>query len=244
MKKLISYTLSSGHEKWKNSLEKEQAIFYLNKQVSSSLKCGWAKNDIIIATNFNYELFNIKSFNIEGEFKNQVGCCLSKYIALDWAIERFGENLWVNDHDNFQFQTFETKYIDKILEKYDIYCSGQIKKIKPERNKIEWSDLSIFFSPRCGAHLKEFLNINKNLNLSKGSGFKAAKFFLNKIPNKVLMVNYYKYPYRFNIASENQEAWKSRISKFEKNKIKPFCIHGKIETSGFKNACDYLGVDI
>lgn len=239
MKKLISYTLSNGSEKWKNSLQKEQAIFYLKKQVSCSLRCGWKKNDIIIATNFDHEFFDIKTFNIQGEFKNQVGCCLSKYIALNWAIETFGENLWVNDHDNFQFQSFDTQCIDKILEKYDIYCSGKIKKLK-----AEWSDLSIFFSPRCSEFLKDFLNINKNLNLSKGSGFKAAKFFLKKIPNKILMENYYKYPYRFNTSSKNPDAWKLRISKFENNNIKPFCIHGKIEATGFRNACDYLGIEI
>lgn len=244
MKKLISYTLSLKEEKWKHSLNEETATYYLNKQISSSLKCGWNRNDIIIATNFDFEFLNVKAFNIENEFKNQTGSCLSKYIALEWAIKNFNENIWLNDHDNFQFKSFDIESINKILNNYYIYCSGKKKKVKHNKYKIQWSDLSIFFSPKCKDSISKFISNYRNLNLSKGAGFKAAKFFFKEIPENILMKNYYKYPYRFNIASNNQDAWKSRISKFEKNNIAPICIHGKIETLAFKNASEYLSIDI
>ncbi|MFZ9376847.1 MAG: hypothetical protein ACO25K_06955 [Candidatus Fonsibacter ubiquis] len=244
MKKLITYTISANDKKWKNSLDKNESFTYLNKQVISSLKCGWKPNDIIIATNFNYEFLNVKAFNIEDLFKNQVGCCLSKYIGLNWAIETFNENIWLNDHDNFQIQKFDTKQIDYILNSYYIYCSGKIKKTKNNKQKIQWSDLSIFFSPKCKNYINNFIDKYKNLNTSKGAGFKAAEFFFKHIESKILMENYYKYPYRFNVASDNLDAWRSRIYKFEKNKILPFCIHGKLDNLAFKNASEYLNVCI
>ena len=94
----------SNHEKTEN---------FLRAQIDNSLDFGWKPNDIIIATNFDFEYRGVKTY-IMDEI-----CDYSQYFHKQYALLEcmkkgmFGnKNIWYHDLDAFQVNNFEFPIFD------------------------------------------------------------------------------------------------------------------------------------
>lgn len=244
MKKLIVYTVSNGQESWKNAINKEEALRYFNAQVDSSIACGWDPSDIILVTNFDYSYNGVSAYNKPELFMHQVGCCISKYIGLKWALETFSENIWVNDHDNFQIQPFDVNEVNQILNKYLVYgCGGMHPLPEISSEEFRWSDQSIFFNPKSLDVVESFVSSQIDLPRDSGSGFLAALYFYERIKDQMKIVHNNQYKFKFNIMNGDLGVWKIRLARLKRHNTTPVVIHGKLNSQDFIDAKTYLQAD-
>jgi hypothetical protein len=80
-------------------------------QIDNSLELGWKVEDLILATNFDWEYKGVKSLNLKGDFNALDGNRSSKILVInrlfDMGKVRDGDVFWFHDHDAFQLTTFE-----------------------------------------------------------------------------------------------------------------------------------------
>ena len=80
-------------------------------QIDNSLELGWKVEDIILATNFDWEYKGVKALALKGDFAALDGNRSSKILVINRLFDmgkiRDGDTVWFHDHDAFQLVPFE-----------------------------------------------------------------------------------------------------------------------------------------
>jgi hypothetical protein len=80
-------------------------------QIDNSFDLGWKAEDIILATNFDWEYRGIHSLALKGNFDALDGNRSSKIPVINRLFDmgkiRDGDLVWFHDHDAFQLQPFK-----------------------------------------------------------------------------------------------------------------------------------------
>lgn len=102
MKSLLIY-ISPGFDKEHEELTKIQ--------IDNSLELGWKPEDIILATNFDWEYRGVKALVLKGDFNALDGNRSSKIPVINRLFDmgkiRDGDTVWFHDHDAFQLEPME-----------------------------------------------------------------------------------------------------------------------------------------
>jgi hypothetical protein len=97
---LIFISPTSGFDKEHEELTKIQ--------IDNSLELGWKPEDIILATNFDWEYRGVKALSLTGDFKAFDGNRSSKILVINRLFDmgkiRDGDTVWFHDHDAFQLE--------------------------------------------------------------------------------------------------------------------------------------------
>jgi len=79
-------------------------------QIDNSLELGWKPEDIILATNFDWEYRGVKALKLVGDFDALDGNRSSKIPVINRLFDmgkiRDGDTVWFHDHDAFQLEPF------------------------------------------------------------------------------------------------------------------------------------------
>jgi hypothetical protein len=88
-----------------SKIEKTYSI--LRAQIDNSIECGWDAKDIIIATNFDFEYRNVRTYVLDDV------CDYSQFFHKQYATLELmkkgifeGQNIWYHDLDAFQLEPF------------------------------------------------------------------------------------------------------------------------------------------
>jgi hypothetical protein len=91
----------------------EKTLNIIRAQIDNSIECGWAPNDIIIATNFHFEYRGVKTHILDeiceySQFFNK------QYATLEMMQKGVfeGQNVWYHDLDAFQLTKFDFPYFN------------------------------------------------------------------------------------------------------------------------------------
>lgn len=128
--------------------------YYLETQIDNSIFYGWDINDIIIATNFDFEYKGIKNIKL-----NDV-CEFSGYNNKWYGLRElynnhFNEDFWIHDYDNWQIS---------VIDKFPNF-TGKIGGCTYVYNN-EWNTASMFIkkdSHNILDYVYEFLLQNKHI---------------------------------------------------------------------------------
>jgi len=89
----------------------ENTLNLIRAQIDNSIECGWSANDIIIATNFEFEYKNVKAYVLDEI------CTYSQFFHKQYATLELmkkgvfeGQNIWYHDLDAFQLEQFDFPY--------------------------------------------------------------------------------------------------------------------------------------
>lgn len=110
---------------------------YLKAQIDNSLNFGWNRNDIIIATNFDFEHNGVKNVILKNV------CEWSGYNNKWYGIKELYETglikdeCWLHDYDNWQIS-------DLKFPNFDGKIAGATYVYTPE-----WNTASMFFKKDC-----------------------------------------------------------------------------------------------
>ncbi|MEL7060144.1 MAG: hypothetical protein AAGN46_08985 [Acidobacteriota bacterium] len=118
MKNLILFVFEpkSGKKKKKKKKKKKRLSFetverLLSLQIDNSLELGWAKNDLLVYTNFPFRHAGVTAIEIEPPERPRTARATSfhKTFCLRLALDRLAhdEVLWYHDVDAFQLVPFE-----------------------------------------------------------------------------------------------------------------------------------------
>tara|TARA_A100001201_G_scaffold141700_1_gene137790 strand:- start:1072 stop:1890 length:819 start_codon:yes stop_codon:yes gene_type:complete len=91
----------------------ENTFNLLKAQIDNSLECGWDAKDIIIATNFEFEYRNVKTYVLD-EICDYSQFFHKQYATLEMMKKGIfeGQNIWYHDLDAFQLDAFDFPYFD------------------------------------------------------------------------------------------------------------------------------------
>lgn len=129
---------------------------YLRAQIENSLYYGWAINDIIIATNFEFEHRGVKNIELtdicyDNGFNNKW------YGIRELFHKHFKEPCWMHDYDNWQIGTIEfPQFSEHIAGCTYVYSSS-------------WNTASMFFKPECVNvlnYIYDFLKLNAHIKFN------------------------------------------------------------------------------
>ena len=79
----------------------------LKAQIENSLQVGWKSEDIILATNFDYEFMGVKSIKLPQLDQNKFCLTGSKMFAIATLLKETTETIWAHDLDCWQNAPFE-----------------------------------------------------------------------------------------------------------------------------------------
>ena len=115
-----------------------KTIRFIKAQIDNSIELKWKVEDIILATNFEFEYRGVKSILLEKT------CSYSQFFNKEYAILELLEkgivkdtNLWYHDLDAFQLEEFEFPKFDGdwgtcVYPNYDGHsCQCGVLYIKP-----------------------------------------------------------------------------------------------------------------
>jgi len=118
----------------------EESEILVKVQIDNSLELGWKKEDIILATNFNYEYNGVKSLIIDGKYFYELYPMSNKITGViglfEMGIIKERELYWSHDFDAFQLEPIIESEI-KIGESDIGLC---------DYNRVDkWAGGSVFF---------------------------------------------------------------------------------------------------
>lgn len=87
---------------WSNA----QSLTYIKAQIDNSLAFGWKPEDIIIATNFEFEYNGVKTVIFENQSKFSQYFCKQEAVLELWNKGILHKNIWYHDVDAFQNEHF------------------------------------------------------------------------------------------------------------------------------------------
>ena len=157
MKNFIGYIIPSWLNKRKLPGRTNAIVKSLKIQVDNSLRLGWAKEDIIIVTNFKFEHMGVKAYTNDKLVPKNTRF-LGKHFSLYWAMQRFEDDWWVHDHDTWQLLPFDLPEMKTDLCVYNF--TG--KKL---------GDSSFFIKRGAKGMMKDFVNYT----ISEAERFKKRK---------------------------------------------------------------------
>ncbi len=104
----VSEEVTSGWEHMKDDDYFDKTIRFIKAQIDNSLELNWKPEDIILATNFDFEYKGVKSYILEKT------CNYSQFFNKEYAIYELLDkgiikdtNLFYHDLDAFQLTEFE-----------------------------------------------------------------------------------------------------------------------------------------
>jgi hypothetical protein len=180
MKNVIVYnqlnTTHHGASRWNN----EELFQYFRAQIDNSLRLGWAPEDIILGTNFEFEYNRVKSHLLTNVCEWS-GFNNFWYGALE-LVEKgiVTEKFWLHDHDSWQVAPMEFPEFN-----------GDVAGIEYVGTQ-EWNCGSIYFNENCLNTLQyivDTLEVNKE---SKVSSDEVIIAFLRRngdIQRKMISIN-------------------------------------------------------
>lgn len=103
MKNVYIYNIVDKHKRYPDDL----VYKYLRAQIDNSLRLGWAKDDIIIGSNFDFEYNGVKSVTTKDICTYNIFC--NKWYGLRELVkeEVLQEEFWFHDQDSWQIERFE-----------------------------------------------------------------------------------------------------------------------------------------
>lgn len=118
----------------------EESEILVKVQIDNSLELGWKKEDIILATNFDYEYNGIKSLIIDDKYFYKLYPISNKITGViglfEMGIIKEGELYWSHDFDAFQLEPIIESEIE--IGESDIGLC--------DYNRIDkWAGGSVFF---------------------------------------------------------------------------------------------------
>ena len=125
-----------------------KSIKYIKAQIDNSLAFGWKVEDIILATNFDFEYRGVKSVYFQNESNYSKFFLKQESILELWEKGILHKNIWYHDIDAFQndefgFPKFEGDW-------------GQCPYVGKDGKNEEWNCGVVFYKP-------EAMDILKNL---------------------------------------------------------------------------------
>lgn len=105
--------IDGGWEFMKDDDYFDKSIRYMKAQIDNSLYLGWKTEDIILATNFDFEYRGVKNYKLEDT------CDYSQFYNKEYAISEVirkgiakDTNIFYHDLDAFQLTSFEFPEFD------------------------------------------------------------------------------------------------------------------------------------
>ena len=100
--------IEGGWEFMKDDDYFDKSIRYMKAQIDNSLDLGWKPEDIILATNFDFEYKGVKNYTLKET------CDYSQFLNKEYAISELiqegvikDSNIFYHDLDAFQLQAFD-----------------------------------------------------------------------------------------------------------------------------------------
>ena len=149
-----------------------KTIRFMKAQIDNSLELNWDVDDIILATNFDFEYRGVKSIILKKT------CDYSQFFNKEYAILELlergivkGTNLWYHDLDAFQVEEFEFPKFEGdwgtcVYPNYDGHsCQCGVFYIKPTaidifREMIEKMDKQEFGTSNDEIVVRNFVKLN------------------------------------------------------------------------------------
>jgi len=89
----------------------DNIVTLVKAQILNSLEVGWLPENIILATNFDFDCYGVKAQRIEF---NPVCLTGSKMYAVRYALQLYDDVVWAHDLDAWQNVWFETPEIKDV----------------------------------------------------------------------------------------------------------------------------------
>lgn len=140
MKNLLTFTITDkSFDEWKRYEGFENFEKYIKAQIDNSLDLGWPSEDIILATNFDYEYNGVKAVVLKEIF--QQSAYYNKQFNILELINTnvLDELTWYHDVDVWQIHPFNDEYIE-----YDLL--GDLGACRYMFNN-EWNTGTLFIRP-------------------------------------------------------------------------------------------------
>ena len=180
MKNVIVYnqlnTTNHGASRWNN----EELFRYLRAQIDNSLRLGWAPEDIILGTNFEFEYNGIKSYLLTN-ICEWSGFNNFWYGALELVQKGIvTDKFWLHDHDSWQIAPMEFPEFN-----------GDVAGVEYV-GTLEWNCGSIYFNKNCLSTLQYIVDTLEENKDSQVSSDEVIIAFLRRngnIQKKMISVN-------------------------------------------------------
>ena len=103
MKNVLIYNKLENKKKYEDNVLDR----YIKAQIHNSLDLGWDKEDIILATNFDFEHMGIKNVQLNNVFKPNG--YMNKWFGMGELMDGVlkGEDFWFHDQDNWPTMKFD-----------------------------------------------------------------------------------------------------------------------------------------
>jgi hypothetical protein len=142
----------------------EVLINTLKAQIDNSLLYGWAKEDIILGTNFDFEYNGIKNVTLKNicTFNPFVNKWYGALELLETGV--LTDDFWMHDQDNWQVEKFEFPSFEQNLAGCTYKYLGEI------------NTGSLFFKKTSMDFLKyivKFIDANKHLKVASDENYIA-----------------------------------------------------------------------
>lgn len=164
MKNVIVYNQLKTQHHGGNRWTDPELFKYLHAQIDNSLRLGWALDDIILGTNFEFEYRGVKAHLLEN-ICTWSGFHNFWYGALE-LVEKgiLTENFWLHDHDSWQVSPMEFPDFHGLVAGVEYGCTK------------EWNCGSIYFNAECQDILETIVDALKR---SKDSGFSSDEVVIS-----------------------------------------------------------------
>lgn len=162
----------------------------LEVQIENSLDY-WAREDILIATNFPCEYDGIKAIEVpdlinEQFFENPRAIINSKIDTIIYLLENkfITESTWFHDFDAFQLAPFNPDFKDIGLVQYGIYPQNRLQPLGDYSVRVNCG--SIFFRPES---LDIFKDLLERMNRAKRYEEDELTIMYEEIKDRVTLMN-------------------------------------------------------
>ena len=137
----------------------DQSLNYIKAQIDNSLAFGWKPEDIIIATNFEFEHNGVKTVLFENQSKFSQFFCKQESILELWEKGILHKPIWYHDVDAFQNDHFG-------FPKFDADW-GQCPYVGSDGNNQEWNCGIVFYKPEAMDILKYLADVERTEQYGK-----------------------------------------------------------------------------
>ena len=159
------YVISEEKTKWTSKRNPTHFSSYLQKnihcQIDNSLDLGWKAEDIFLATNFDYEYREVRTFQIKGS--SDIFLSKLKILEKLFRDKIITDNVWLHDFDCWQNMAFDFPKIKDIGVIYYVAAG-----LKNKEGAINGG--SVFYRPSALGMIQAMVRykIEKNSSTDEG----------------------------------------------------------------------------
>ena len=137
----------------------DQSLNYIRAQIDNSLAFGWKPEDIIIATNFEFEYNGVKTVLFENQSKFSQFFCKQESILELWEKGILHKPIWYHDVDAFQNDHFGFPKFDGDW--------GQCPYVGHDARNHEWNCGVVFYKPTAMDILQFLVDVERTEQYGK-----------------------------------------------------------------------------